>query len=72
VLRIAADFAKLESQSVPARVALGALRGRDVYDRGLLDMFAGIVGADAAPAVLEVSVSQLQVGMSRRRHPQRA
>jgi hypothetical protein len=64
VLRIAADYAELESQNVPASAALGALRGRDVYDRGLLDMFASIVDAGAAPAVLEVSVSQLQVGMT--------
>jgi hypothetical protein len=63
-LRIAADYAEMEAQSVPASVALGALRGRDVYDRGLLDLFAGIVGAGAAPVVREVSVSQLQVGMT--------
>jgi response regulator RpfG family c-di-GMP phosphodiesterase len=64
VLRIAADYAELESQSVPASVALGALRGRDVYDRALLDVLAGIVGVGAAPAVLELSVSQLHVGMT--------
>lgn len=64
VLRIAADFADLESQSVPPSVALGAMGGRDIYDPGLLDLFASIVGVDADPAVLELSVLQLQVGMT--------
>jgi response regulator RpfG family c-di-GMP phosphodiesterase len=64
VLRIAADYAVLESQTVPASVALGALRGRNVYDGGLLDVFADIVGVGASPVVLELPVSQLQVGMT--------
>jgi response regulator RpfG family c-di-GMP phosphodiesterase len=64
VLRIAADYADLESQSVPASVALGAMAGRDIYDRGLLDLFASIVGVDAAPDVLELLVLHLQVGMT--------
>jgi response regulator RpfG family c-di-GMP phosphodiesterase len=64
VLRIAADYAELESQGDSAGVALDAMRRHAAYDRGLLDLFAGIVGAGGAPAVLEVSVSQLRVGMT--------
>jgi hypothetical protein len=64
VLRIATDYAELDSQSVPASIALSALRGRNVYDPGLLDVFARIVGAGTCPAVLELSVWQLQVGMT--------
>jgi response regulator RpfG family c-di-GMP phosphodiesterase len=64
LLRIATDYAELEAQHISASVALGAMRGRNVYDQGLLDVFAGIVGVGATPALLELSVLRLQVGMT--------
>jgi response regulator RpfG family c-di-GMP phosphodiesterase len=64
VLRIATDYADLESQHVAPNVALGALRGRSLYDPGLLDVFAAIVSVGETPTVLELSVSHLQVGMT--------
>jgi hypothetical protein len=63
VLRIAADYAELEAQHSHASVALGAMRSRALYDRGLLDVFSSIVGASAAPSVREVSVEELRPGM---------
>jgi len=64
VLRIATDYAELESQHVAPNVALGALRGRNLYDPGLLDVFAAIVSVGETPTVLELSVPHLQVGMT--------
>lgn len=62
-LRIAIDYAELEAQRVPANVALGAMRNRDIYDRGLMDIFTTVVGVSGAAHVLEVSVVDLRVGM---------
>jgi hypothetical protein len=64
MLRIAIDYADLEAQHAPARVALGAMRSRDLYDRGLLDLFASVVGIGTAPEVREVSVAELRPGMT--------
>ena len=64
VLRIAVDYAELEAQHAPADVALGAMRARDAYDRGLIDLFGGVVGVGSAPKVRELAVSQLEVGMT--------
>jgi CheY-like chemotaxis protein len=64
LLRIAVDYAELEAQHSPANVALGAMRSRGIYDGGLLDLFAGIVGVGTAPRVREVSVAELRPGMT--------
>jgi CheY-like chemotaxis protein len=64
VLRIAADYAALESQHVPPSVALGALTGRHTYDPALLDVFAAIVGVNDAPTILELTIAHLTVGMT--------
>jgi response regulator RpfG family c-di-GMP phosphodiesterase len=64
VLRLATDYADLESQHVAPNVALGALRGRNLYDPGLLEVFAAIVSVGETPTVLELSISHLQVGMT--------
>jgi len=64
VLRIAVDYAELEAQHSSASVALGAMRSRDLYDRGLLDIFSSVVGVSAAPRVHEVSVEELTPGMT--------
>lgn len=64
VLRMAVDYTELEAQAAAASVALGAMRGRAVYDRGLLDVLATVVGIGAAPTVREISLSELQVGMT--------
>ena len=65
VLRIAIDYAELEAQRAPANVALGTMRGRDnIYDRGLMDLFASVVGVGAAPKVCELNISELRAGMT--------
>jgi response regulator RpfG family c-di-GMP phosphodiesterase len=64
VLRIAVDYANLESGGASASVALGAMRTRGVYDHALLQTFADVVGVGAAPKVYEVAVRGLRVGMS--------
>ncbi len=64
VLRIAVDYANLESAGASATVALGAMRTRGLYDPALLQTFADVVGVGAAPKVYEVSVRGLRVGMS--------
>ena len=64
VLRIATDYATLESQGASDIVALGTMRSRGCYDQDLMDAFARVVGVDAAPAVHEVTVAQLEVGMT--------
>jgi response regulator RpfG family c-di-GMP phosphodiesterase len=63
VLRIAVDYLELESQGAPRRVAVGAMRGRGLYDGLLLDMFAEVIGAEAA-VVRELALSELRVGMT--------
>jgi len=63
VLRIAADYAELESQGASGTVALGAMRSRMIYDRRLMSAFAGVIGVPAA-ALREVSVGELRVGMT--------
>lgn len=64
VLRIAFDYAKLEAEHADAAVALGAMRGRGIYDEELLGTFAGIVGVGAPAVLREVSVGDLAVGMT--------
>jgi response regulator RpfG family c-di-GMP phosphodiesterase len=63
VLRIAVDYVELESQGAPRTVAVGAMRSRGRYDRQLLDMFAEVIGAEAA-VISELAVSELRVGMT--------
>lgn len=63
VLRIAVDYVELESQGAPRTVAVGAMRSRERYDRQLLDMFADVIGAEAA-VVIELTVAKLRVGMT--------
>jgi hypothetical protein len=64
VLRIAVDYANLESGGASATVALGAMRTRGIYDGALLHTFAEVVGVGTAPKVHEVAVTDLRVGMS--------
>lgn len=64
VLRIALDYAKLESEGATESIALGAMRSRGNYDRELLQAFARMVGVGGAPEVHERSVSELRVGMT--------
>jgi response regulator RpfG family c-di-GMP phosphodiesterase len=63
VLRIARDYAVLESDGSEAAVALGTMRSRGLYDRALMSTFAGLVGAGAAE-VHELPVAGLRVGMT--------
>jgi response regulator RpfG family c-di-GMP phosphodiesterase len=63
VLRIAYDFAVLESGGSDPRIALGAMRARRVYDEELMSTFAGLVGATVAQ-VRELSVAELRDGMT--------
>jgi hypothetical protein len=63
VMRIAVAYSELEAQHCPATVALGAMRDRGSYDRGLLDLFARVVDVDVVPRVREISVAQLEPGM---------
>lgn len=63
VLRIAVDYVELESQGALRTVAVGAMRSRELYDRQLLDMFAEVIGAEAA-VVIELTVAELRVGMT--------
>jgi response regulator RpfG family c-di-GMP phosphodiesterase len=62
VLRIASDYADLEAEHADADVALGAMRGRGIYDQQLLRVFAGLVGAGLSAPVREVCVCELSVG----------
>ncbi|HWE11266.1 MAG TPA: HD domain-containing phosphohydrolase [Solirubrobacteraceae bacterium] len=64
VLRIALDYTELEAEAAPPSVALSAMRSREIYDEDLLDLFAAVVGVDAAPPVREIPVSELRVGMT--------
>ncbi|HEX4010546.1 MAG TPA: HD domain-containing phosphohydrolase [Solirubrobacteraceae bacterium] len=64
VLRVAVDYAELESQCLGAAAALGVLRGRGAYDRWLLDVLASVVRVGEAPPVSEVRVSDLRRGMT--------
>lgn len=64
ILRIAADYDALESDGTSGSVALGAMRSRGLYDPGLLERFARVVGVGVAEEVSEVSVSALVVGMT--------
>jgi response regulator RpfG family c-di-GMP phosphodiesterase len=64
VLRIAVDYADLESQGASPAVAVGAMRHRDAYDRGLMDLFSAIVAAGAQVRVREVTLAELLVGMT--------
>lgn len=61
-LRIASDYADLEAEHADADVALGAMRGRGIYDQRLLRAFAGLVGVGLSAPVREVSVGELSVG----------
>jgi response regulator RpfG family c-di-GMP phosphodiesterase len=63
VLRIAVDYVELESQGAVRTVAVAAMRSRGRYDRPLLDMFAAVIGAEAA-VVRELTVGELRVGMT--------
>jgi response regulator RpfG family c-di-GMP phosphodiesterase len=63
VLRIASDYADLEAEHADTDIALGAMRGRGVYDEELLRAFAGLVGAGLSAPVREASVGDLSVGM---------
>lgn len=63
VLRIAVDYAKLESEGAGKAVALGMMRSRGVYDAELMQAFARLVGVGAAPELHERSVAELEVGM---------
>ena len=64
VLRIAADYDALDAHGDRVVVALGTLRGRRIYDRRLLSLFAHDVGIDGGvPTVLELPLSRLRVGM---------
>lgn len=63
VLRIAVDYAELESRGSSVTVALGAMRARPIYDAGLLQAFIGVVGVGPA-AIRELTVGELRVGMT--------
>jgi response regulator RpfG family c-di-GMP phosphodiesterase len=63
VLRIAVDYAELESGGADSSVALGAMRSRTSYDRVLIDAFATVIGVGPAE-VREVRVRELLAGMS--------
>jgi response regulator RpfG family c-di-GMP phosphodiesterase len=64
ILRIVADYDELEFRGIGNTVALGTLGARGIYDRDLLKAFARVVGVGAdAPAVCEISLAQLRVGM---------
>ena len=64
VLRIAHDFAELESAGSDPSFALGTMRHREIYDEQLMSAFAGLIGVDADAKVLDVSVAALRVGMT--------
>jgi len=64
ILRIASDYAELEADGAASGVALGAMRSRGVHDRPLLDLLAEVVGAAVAEEVKEVSIAELNVGMT--------
>ena len=63
MLRIAVDYVELESQGASRTVAVGAMRSRKLYDPGLLNAFAAVIGVEAA-AVRELMVHELRVGMT--------
>jgi len=63
VLRVAADYAELESRGASRTVALGAMRSRRLYDPGLLDALTKVIGV-APAAVLEIALAELRVGMT--------
>ncbi len=63
VLRIAVDYVELESQGASRTVAVGAMRSRKLYDPGLLNAFAAVIGVEPA-AVRELRVHELRVGMT--------
>jgi response regulator RpfG family c-di-GMP phosphodiesterase len=63
VLRIAVDYAELESGGAGSSVALGAMRSRTGYDRSLIDAFATVIEVGAVE-VREVRVRELVAGMS--------
>jgi response regulator RpfG family c-di-GMP phosphodiesterase len=64
VLRIAADYDELETRGATAAVALGAMGGRRIYDRRLLELLSRIAGVGARPpAVAEIPMLALRVGM---------
>jgi response regulator RpfG family c-di-GMP phosphodiesterase len=62
-LRIAVDYAELESAGADSSVALGALRSRTGYDQELIATFVSVIGVGAAE-VREVRVRELLAGMS--------
>lgn len=65
VLRVAADYDRLEAEGASGAVALGTLRSRGIYDRRLMFAFADVVGVGAAAAqVREVRLGELQPGMT--------
>lgn len=64
VLRIARDYAVLESDGTDVAVALGTMRSRGVYDQALMGTFSGLVGVSSAAEVRELSVAELRVGMT--------
>jgi response regulator RpfG family c-di-GMP phosphodiesterase len=64
MLKIAHDFDLLESQSVPADIALDTMRGRkDLYDTDLLTTFAGLRGAAATVQIKEMALAKVELGM---------
>jgi response regulator RpfG family c-di-GMP phosphodiesterase len=65
MLKIALDFDVLESQGMPAGIALDALRGRvGWYDPDLLDTLAEVRGAGPSQKVLEIELSKVESGMT--------
>jgi DNA-binding response OmpR family regulator len=63
IIRIARDYDSLESQGAARRVAIGAMRGRGIYDDHFMDVFARVLDAgSAAPPVQEVELAGLEVG----------
>jgi response regulator RpfG family c-di-GMP phosphodiesterase len=64
ILRIAADYLELEAAAVDPPIALQTMR-RGVYDPVLLESFAqALARDDAAPAVAEIGVCDLEAGMT--------
>lgn len=64
ILRTVIDFVELEDRETPAAVAIAAMRSTGRYAEGLLEQLAGLIGVDGAPEVREVTVAELDIGMT--------
>jgi hypothetical protein len=63
VIRIARDYDSLESQGATRPVAIGAMRGRGIYDDYVIDVFAQVIGVSrVAPQIREAELADLELG----------